>query len=140
MSDSRSWIMAMRTIALCATLVLSMLAEAHAQQPVPGYQPSRPTLSPYLYLTRPNPGPLPNYQSFVEPAKNQQQLNQVQQTQITQLNTSQQQLQQQQQQLQLQMTPTPMTPTGVGSSFNSLSHYYPTGGSVGGRGKSTPRR
>src|SRR5262245_60119038 len=75
---------------------LSIAAAAHAQQQVPSYSPARPTLSPYLYLTRPDVGPFPNYQTFVQPLKNQIQTNQVQQQQIQLLQQSQQQLQQQQ--------------------------------------------
>ncbi len=130
------------TVALLSSALLSMQSVVHAQQ-VPSYQPSRPTLSPYLYLTRPNAGPFPNYQTFVQPAQNQQQFNQIQRTQISQLQQNQQQLQQQQLQLQ-QLGPSGMAPTGVGSSYNSLSHFYPTASTSaaggGGRGRSAPRR
>jgi hypothetical protein len=114
---------------------------ASAQQAVGSYQPSRPTLSPYLYLTRPNAGPFPNYQTFVQPLKAQQQANQESQYQISQLQQGQVQLTQEQK----INAPAQVSPTGVGSTFNSLSHYYPTtaapGNRSGGtRGKSAPRR
>jgi hypothetical protein len=114
-------------------LVLGSFAIA-AQADAQGYQPARPTISPYLYLTKPQQGPLPNYQTYVQPLKNQAQTNQMQQTQLTQLQQSQE---------QLQLTQTNgaagVAPTGVGSAFNSLSHYYPgasAGGGGAGRGKS----
>jgi hypothetical protein len=127
-------------IAALPTVLLLFATESQAQQSST-YQPSRPTLSPYLYLTRPNSGPFPNYQAFVQPTKNQQQFNQAQQTQVTEL---QSQVQQQQQQMgQQKYGPAVMAPTGVGGgAYNSLSHYYPSGGSAstGARGKSAARR
>jgi len=111
---------------------------ARAQQPVGSYQPARPTLSPYLYLTRPNAGPFPNYQTFVQPLKAQQQTNQQSQNQIGQLQQGQVQLQQDQKQI----VPAQVSPTGVGSTFNSLSHFYPTATAPGtrSRGKAPARR
>jgi hypothetical protein len=133
----------MRRILFAVALVAGAVfaREASAQQAVGSYQSSRPTLSPYLYLTRPNAGPFPNYQTFVQPLKAQQQTNQESQYQIGQLQQGQTQLQQEQK----QVVPAQVSPTGVGSTFNSLSHYYPTTtGSAtrsgGQRGKSPPRR
>jgi hypothetical protein len=130
----------MRNTIILAVLSLTLLAalagESRAQQSVPSYRPATPTLSPYLQLFRPNPGPLPNYQSFVQPLQNQQQTNLMQQTQITQLQQSQQELQQQ------YSTPAAATQTGVGGIYNSLSHYYPMPTSAGGsaqRGKPAAR-
>jgi hypothetical protein len=137
----------MRYFTFCLTgmlALLTVLSAAQAQQQVGSYQPSHPTLSPYLYLTRPQAGPLPNYQTFVEPARNQQQLNQTQQTQVTQLQTQLQQQQQQQditQQKLKQIGTAVMAPTGVGSATNNLSHYYPSAGSGGGgRGRPAAHR
>src|SRR5271169_656080 len=81
--------------------MLAMLAarsDVQAQQQVPSYRPNSPTLSPYLYLTRPNAGPFPNYQTFVQPLENQRTTNQMAQQQLIQLQQNQQQLQQTQQQ------------------------------------------
>jgi hypothetical protein len=123
-----------------AAVLLAAPGRGAAQQAVQSYQPSRPALSPYLYLTRPNVGPFPNYQAFVQPTQNQLQINQVQQSQVTQLQQNQQQLQQTQQKLQ-QLGPAQMAPTGTGSSFNSLSHFYSSSPSpTGGRGKQAARR
>ena len=101
-------------------LVLGVALTARAQQSVPSYRPSSPTLSPYLYLTRPQSGPFPNYQTFVQPLQNQYQTNQMAQQQIIQLQKQQQDLQLTQQQ---QFAPN-LAPTGIGSTYNSLSHFY----------------
>ena len=115
--------------------LLSPAAFAHGQQQVPSYSPSRPTLSPYLYLTRPQEGPFPNYQTFVQPLKNQIQTNQTQQLQIQQLQQSQQQLQQQ------QYGAANVAPTGIGAGYNTLSHYYPgLGAGTGTHGAQTGKR
>lgn len=129
----------MRYNILTPILVVALLscgAVAHAQRPVSSYTPSRPTLSPYLYLTRQQNGPFPNYQTFVQPAQQQQQINRTQQANIDDI-----QMTQQNQQLQLQqgsqptqqqqqapqgmkIVPSSVAPTGVGASYNNLSHYY----------------
>jgi hypothetical protein len=117
---------------LSLTLLAVLAGESRAQQSVSSYHPATPTLSPYLQLFRPNPGPLPNYQAFVQPLQNQQQTNLMQQTQITQLQQNQQDLQQQ------YATPAAATQTGVGGVYNSLSHFYPMPTTAGGsaqRGK-----
>jgi len=107
---------------VAAIFVLALLARsALGQQQMPSYRPSSPTLSPYLYLTRPNNSPFPNYQSFVQPLQAQRQTNNQQQNQIIQLQQGQQQLQED------QFKPAAVAPTGVGSTFNSLSHFYQTG-------------
>jgi len=127
-------------LVVMAAVLLAAPERGGAQQAVQSYQPSRPALSPYLYLTRPNVGPFPNYQAFVQPTQNQLQLNQLQQSQVTQLQQNQQQLQQSQEKLQ-QLSPAQMAPTGTGSSFNSLSHFYSSSPSAaGGRGKPAARR
>jgi hypothetical protein len=130
----------MRHKLLVVTLLLSGLSiagEVQAQQQVPSYQPTKPTLSPYLYLTRPDFGPFPNYQTYVEPYKNQQQFNLNQQTQITQLQQGQQQQQQQSQ--QSQFAPAQVAPTGVSATTGNLSHYYPSLNLAGARGASRGR-
>lgn len=64
-------------IACAGVIALAALAvESHAQ--TPRFQPSRPTVSPYLNLFRNNTGPLPNYYSLVRPQLYQQDFNQRQ--------------------------------------------------------------
>jgi hypothetical protein len=63
----------------CASVVvLAALVAAESQAQTPRYQPSRPTVSPYLNLFRNNTGPLPNYYSLVRPQLYQQDFNQRQ--------------------------------------------------------------
>src|SRR5262245_58827307 len=90
-----------RTIIASSVAIVFMLAcigTASAQQSVGSYRPASPTLSPYLYLTRPQQGPFPNYQTFVQPLQSQYQTNQAAQQQIIQLQKQQQDLQLTQQQ------------------------------------------
>lgn len=47
-------------------------------QSVPRYQPSRPTISPYINLLRNNNSAVPNYYSFVRPMQQQMAFNQEQ--------------------------------------------------------------
>jgi hypothetical protein len=131
--------------------VLSTCLVAQAQRPVGTYMPAKPTISPYLYLTKPNAGPLPNYQTFVEPIRNQTQVNnaqqlnidtlqqtQTQQTQQIQLQATQQTQQDQAlQKQQMKITPASVAPTGIGAGYNNMSHYY--GGSGGAAGGSHAR-
>jgi hypothetical protein len=60
--------------AIALAIALAMTSEGFAQG-ARRYQPSRPTVSPYLNLYRNNVGPLPNYYSLVRPQLNQQTLN-----------------------------------------------------------------
>ena len=133
---------------ILALALLATCAVAQAQRQVNSYSPARPTLSPYLYLTRQQNGPFPNYQTFVQPAQQQQQINrtqslninglqQTQQSQQLQIDQTQQQQQQQQQfsnkQTQgMKIIPSSVAPTGIGGTYNNLSHYY--GGGNGGAG------
>ena len=69
----------------CASIVvLALLAAADCRGQTPRYQPSRPTVSPYLNLFRNNTGPLPNYYSLVRPQLYQQSFNQQTLTQQAQ--------------------------------------------------------
>jgi hypothetical protein len=111
---------------------------ASAQQKVPSYQSAKPTLSPYLYLTRPQIGFFPNYQTFVQPTYQQTRTNQIQQTQITNLNQQTEQLQKEQK--SLQNKPAAVAPTGHASIYGSTSHYYSTGSSSGGGRQGGPKR
>jgi len=67
---------------LLATLaVVTSLADANrCAAQVARYQPSRPTVSPYLELSRFNNGTVPNYYSFVRPLQQQRRFNRQEQT------------------------------------------------------------
>jgi hypothetical protein len=110
-------------LSFCGAMMLAELALA--QVPPVRYQPTRPTISPYLNLLRRDVGPLPNYHSLVRP-------------QLQQLaNNQQQQLQLQQQRASIQANTTRLTqveevqslstaaPTGSAAGFRNYSHYYP---------------
>ncbi len=73
---------------IVALALLATCSVAHAQRQMNSYTPARPTLSPYLYLTRQQSGPFPNYQTFVQPAQQQQQINRTQQTEHQQYPTN----------------------------------------------------
>ena len=122
---------------LIALVVLAFGTEANAQQRKPSYQPAKPTLSPYLFLTRPQVGYFPNYHTFVEPMRNQTRVNQIQQTQITGLN---QQVQEQQQLQKSLQRPAAAAPTGHGSVYGNVSHYYSSGPASGGNRQGRPSR
>ncbi len=71
-------------VACASVVVLASFATADCHAQGPRYQPSRPTVSPYLNLFRNNTGPLPNYYSLVRPELYQQRINQQTQTQQAQ--------------------------------------------------------
>jgi hypothetical protein len=95
-------------------------SRSQGQYPPARYQPSRPTVSPYLNLLRTDRGPLPNYYTFVRPQLEQQWTNQQLQAGIVQNRTNLQALGQQVGQIQAAT----MQPTGTGASFMNYSHYY----------------
>jgi hypothetical protein len=125
-------------------LVLTAASASEAQ--VRRYEPSRPTVSPYLNLFRnrdSNPF-LPNYYSFVRPLQQQYRLNQTQEQLLQQQGRAIGQLQSQVQQLgQAQMRGPLVAPTGKSSGFMrpgtrstflNTSRFYPQpGGAAGGR-------
>ena len=98
---------------------------AHGQGPAVSpparYQPSRPTVSPYLNLLRRDVGPIPNYYSLVRPQLNQIDLNQRQQV-----------VNQQQAQIQTNargvaaLKESTAAPTGTASTYRNYGHYYPS--------------
>jgi hypothetical protein len=122
-------------------LVLGSSAAGVAQ--AQGYQPSRPTVSPYLNLFQNNQNgrngqfnrALPNYQALVRPQLQQQQLNQTQQQLLQQQNGAIQQLQGNVQILQQQKTGKSVV-TGHNSWFLNTSRYF----SQVGTGAQGPRR
>ena len=101
-----------------------------AQNQVPRYRPSRPTVSPYMNLFREDRGPLSNYHTYVRPMLEQQSVNYRQQSATQQLQQHVQALQQQGQ----QYGPAEVSPTGIGATFMNRLHYYP------GYRQSAPRR
>ena len=102
---------------LAAMLVFHDAGAAMAQ--VRRYEPSRPTVSPYLNLFRRENNPyLPNYHSFVRPLQQQHQANQLQQQALQQQSRALQQLQSQVQQVEQGRATGPLVaPTGKGSWF-----------------------
>jgi len=105
-------------IAALAVALIQMAASTSYGQ-VRRYQPSRPTVSPYLNLFRPNNNVIPNYQSLVRPEQEalrfrQQQL-QYDRQQTQQLNRLRANIQTQQQPA---VTSELVAPTGKNAWFN----------------------
>lgn len=123
-----------RSLSLIATLVLlatSASNSAFGQYQQRRYQPSRPTVSPYLNLFRFNNSVIPNYQSLVRPEQEalrfrqeQLRLDRTQQKELTQLQQNVRVLQ------QAPVTTKLVAPTGKGSWFNvpGGSQFGDTGG------------
>jgi len=86
------------------------------------YQPSKPTLSPYLNYFRLNTGVLPNYQQFVRP---QIQLQKTLQQQQAQIRAGRQTLTQLGNKVEERFRNPVVSPTGHGATFMNFSHYYP---------------
>jgi hypothetical protein len=113
-----------------AVIALAMLASPAAAQ-VPGarYQPTRPTVSPYLNLLRPDDAILPDYYTFVRP----QQQAETFRGQQSLINRQQQSLLlQQQSEIDLatgtgafRSRPAQVRSTGTASGFMNTSHYFP---------------
>jgi hypothetical protein len=118
-------------------------------QGVERYEPSTPTVSPYLNLFRNDQNgrsPLPNYYALVRPLQNQYRTNQIQQQILQQQSQSIGQLQETAQQLQLEKGQ-PVVQTGHGSwfmnsgtrtKFRDTTKYYSRAGN-GGSQVGTPR-
>jgi hypothetical protein len=146
-----------RLAAVLAGVVLASQAVTCEAQYQRRYQPSRPTVSPYLNLFRPNNNVIPNYQSLVRPEQDalrfrQQQLqyDRRQTQQLDQLRTNLQTMQ------QPAVTSELVAPTGKGawfnrsgpSTFQNTSRFYSqsgvsqpiTGGGGGGGGGAGGRR
>ena len=132
-----------RPLAACAGfLVLACVSRASAQ--VPRYEPSKPTVSPYLNLFREDndAGALPNYQSLVRPLQRQHAVNQAQQQILQQQTQVIQQLELNIEGIQQQRaTGALIAPTGQGSwfmrpssrsaYFNTSRYYSQAGGPLG---------
>lgn len=112
-------------------VLIALVAAADARgQGMQRYQPSRPTVSPYMNLFRNNVGPLPNYYSLVRPQLNQLAFNDQVLAQQIQQNASLTLL-------QSQAGQQGVTPTGKSSWFMTYGRQTfmaaPGGGAAGGR-------
>ena len=115
--------MSLKQIGLSFFAILLLAQASYGQYQRPRYQPSRPTVSPYLYLSQPETNGMPSYYAFVRPYQRQSQVNQSQQGQ---LQTQQTEIKSLDNQFQLRQTATP--PTGSNSTFMNYSHYFPSAG------------
>lgn len=108
-------------LSLGCMLTVSAVAQGPAVGPPARYQPSRPTISPYLNLLRRDAGPIPNYYTLVRPQLNQIDINQ------------RQRVTNQQQQGQISANARNITElkesgaaaTGTASVYRNFGHYYP---------------
>jgi hypothetical protein len=123
-------------LSACITLLAISTHPAQAQV-ARRYQPSRPTVSPYLNLFRNNVGPLPNYYSLVRPQINQLAVNNQVAAQQAQQSASLNML-------QSQSSQQAVTPTGKNSWFMTYSRQSfmsaPGAGGGGGRSAGAPTR
>ncbi len=107
-------------LSVVAGLLVLHAATASVAQ-VRRYEPSRPTVSPYLQLFRDGRDrnrALPNYYAYVRPLQQQQQVNQTQQRLLQQQSQTIGQLQTTVQDLQFRQAEGPLVaPTGKGSWF-----------------------
>ena len=115
--------MSLKQLGLGFFAMLLFVEASHGQNQRPRYQPSRPTVSPYLYLSQQENNGMPSYYAFVRPYQRQSQVNQYQQGQ---LNTQQTDIKSLDNQFQLRQTEA--APTGSNSTFMNYSHYFPTAG------------
>lgn len=109
-------------MAMVGGLGLTIARPSAAQSPV-----RRPILSPYLQLLRPQQGPLPNYQNFVEPRLEMERIRTDQyeyQRQFTQQLWQQRQAQAVQGFIASQPRP---TGGAGGGTFMNYSHFFPQG-------------
>ena len=129
-----SFLSTRRIVALMGILLVSvMLASTVSAQRRSQwqYQPSSPTMSPYLNLLQTNFGPVPNYFSLVRPQLKQQAFNR-------QVETNQRSQSLQIQTLSEEVAPAaPISRTGKSGGFMEYLHYYPPArpgtGRTGGR-------
>jgi hypothetical protein len=107
-------------------VVVGCLATTGWAQGGPGggrarFEPSRPTISPYLNLLRRDVGPLPNYYSLVRPQLQQNDFNQrqiaINREQRTAIRANAQQIQEVQ---------SGAASTGTASVYRNYGHYYPS--------------
>ena len=115
-------ILAIAALMLVATNSAQAQRRAGSQKYARGYQPSKPTLSPYLNYFRLNTGVLPNYQQFVRP---QIQLQKTLQQQQAQIQSGKRSLQQLDKKMRERLTQPTVSPTGHSATFMNFSHYFP---------------
>jgi hypothetical protein len=65
-------------LCICCTACVWLAADSKAGAQSVRYEPSRPTVSPYLNLFREQTGVIPNYQSLVRPFQRQIEINEQQ--------------------------------------------------------------
>jgi hypothetical protein len=106
---------------LTASIIFIWATCANAQ----GYRPATPTLSPWFNLYQRNPGPLDNYNMFVQPRMDLQQTLNQQTSNIQQNSVKLKSLGKEVNQIQKEG---PARPTGSSSTFMNYSHYYPLQG------------
>ncbi len=110
---------------LLAAMLLSGAAEALAQAPQnrsSRYSPSRPTISPWLYLPRGGTGGVPSYYAWVRPQFDLQRREQLIDGEIQSM----------QGQILREPTRGAGAPSSAASYFN-YGHFYPQGGAGGGQ-------
>jgi hypothetical protein len=137
-------------LVLAGASLLVVADECCAQYQQRRFEPSRPTVSPYLNLFRFNNSVIPNYQSLVRPEQQALRFRNDQQRLDRQQQQSLQQLQQSIHVLQEPPVTTPLVaPTGKGSWFNvqggstfgDTSRYFSqVGGGTGAGGGRTAAR
>ncbi|MEX0641557.1 MAG: hypothetical protein WD468_02595 [Pirellulales bacterium] len=152
MAIERKSLLGIRMIAGCLVLAAATASTAGTAQ-AQRYEPSRPTVSPYLNLFQNNRNgrsnsALPNYYSFVRPLQQQNQTNRMQQQLVQQQGGTIGQLQSNVQLLQKQLQAGPLVaPTGHSSwfenpgsraKFRDTSRYYLQSGTA--PGGLAPRR
>jgi hypothetical protein len=130
-------------VCLPAVLCLLIGASAINAQQVRRYEPSRPTVSPYLDLFRFRDSNLPNYYTYVRPLQREQEFQQRQALINNQQTRTLRQLQTNVGDLNRAATAGPLVaPTGKGSwfarpgsrsTFLDTSRYYSQSGSGAGR-------
>lgn len=107
---------ASKNLSLLIICLVALVATSKrtAAQELRRYQPTKPTVSPYLNLGRFNDGGLPNYYSLVRPLNRQQQFNQ----QADRLQRQQSQtLMRLESEVASQRTLVPQVTTGTGSRY-----------------------
>jgi hypothetical protein len=114
---------AVKIAGLCFVFGMMLFAARSSEaQGVPNFQPSTPTLSPWLHLYEKNPGPLDNYHMYVRPRMELRDTLQSQQSNINQQYLGMQSLNEEVRGLQPQEQ---VRPTGTASVFMNTTHYYP---------------
>ena len=118
MEYGRPWLLGLAILVVCSVVNSECLAQRSSR-----YEPSSPTVSPYLNLLRRDSGGVPNYYSFIRPQQRQQTANSRQQIVNQQIGRALERQQDELLQFGDQMQ-SQIAPTGAGSVFLNFSHYY----------------